>query len=143
MQYVKVKASSVLLFLKRNCHVVFCFDAPSKAVNFSSVRPRPLNTLHSFVSVTRVRGLMSIQNTFLRYLSFKCHVKREPHSIYIGVYGFIRYWYSTEHYVEGMPKNLVFLYLNSLSLTLIVHLFSCVYDLKRLWSKCELKIRST
>lgn len=86
---IKNKASSKLGFLKRCCSK---FNNPLalKNIYFSLVRSQleyaPL--IWSPNSIQLTQNLESIQNSFLRFLSFKCRIERQPHSGYDGVLGF-------------------------------------------------------
>jgi len=85
--------------------------------------------LHLFGSIILLLKFMiykSIQNNFLRYLYFKCQVKRVPHSGHNGESGFFSF--NTLNYKRN-NQNLVSLY------KLIVANIDCPLFLERLQFK--------
>jgi hypothetical protein len=88
---IRNRALAKLGFLKRSCSE-FSNPHALKNVYNSLVRSNleyasfiwsPNNSIHT-------QYLESIQNSFLRFISFKCNVQRPPHSPYDGVLGFFK-----------------------------------------------------
>lgn len=86
---IKNKASSKLGFLKRQCSN-FNNHFALKNIYFSIVRSQLEYAafIWSPNSLILNQTLDSVQNSFLRFLSFKCNVERLSHSGYEGVSGF-------------------------------------------------------
>ncbi|KAF0761870.1 Uncharacterized protein FWK35_00019659 [Aphis craccivora] len=77
------KSSSKLGFIKRTCKDFH--DAHAlKLLYFSLVRSQLeyANLIWHTNSITQNKDLSQIQNNFLRFLSFQCHIYRAPHSDY-------------------------------------------------------------
>jgi len=78
-------------FLKRIC-IDFYDSSALKTLYFSLVKSQiEYDTLiwHTD-SIVQNTSLFSIQNIFLRYLSYKCNVERTPHSGYNIISNFFR-----------------------------------------------------
>jgi len=84
----------------------------------------PLILWHS-KSLSRLHRLYKIQNNFLRFLSFKCHVERIPHSECTGVEGFFNL---SKFKVDFNNNELQYSYLNYLK----THLIDCPKLLERI-----------
>lgn len=84
--YIQNKASSMLGFINRNCK---SFNNPYalKALYYSYVRSilDYASMVWSPSRIGPIRALESIQNRFLRFLSFKCDIQRQPHSSYLPI----------------------------------------------------------
>lgn len=109
---IKNKASSKLGFLKRCCSK---FNNPLalKNIYFSFVRSHleyaPLAWSPNSIQLTQ--NLESIQNSFLRFLSFKCRIERQPHFGYDGVLGFFNMT-PLKNCKNYLNLNFLFNYLN-------------------------------
>ena len=84
--YIQNKASSMLGFINRSCK---SFNNPYalKALYYSYVRSilDYASMVWSPSRIGPIRAIESIQNRFLRFLSFKCDIQRQPHSSYLPI----------------------------------------------------------
>jgi len=85
---IKNKATSKLGFLKRSCSD---FNPQAlKIIYFTLIRSQLeyATLIWSLNSLVNTHILESIQNNFLRFLSYKCRVERQPHTNYDGILEF-------------------------------------------------------